>query len=225
MGLVCAPWLSPTRASDALARCPVAHSRAPAPVQVPDTPARVVSGWYRRTNLHAPAPAGVRELVQIAGEGFGPHDHPTTALCLRAIDRLPFGSAVDVGCGSGLLTQAWVVSGRGPCLGIDADPAAVTQARGSLAASSAPPRWQVASGRIESLDPHQLADVTVLANLPPIAHAALMRRLRIPPQTIILSGTTRADASAPIAHYRALGMRVSAIAVAGRYVCATLVRG
>jgi ribosomal protein L11 methylase PrmA len=224
-GLLCAPWISPDQAAAALARCRFSTSPAPAPAQIPETPARLVAGWYRRSDLHARAPAGVRELVQVAGEGFGPHDHPTTELCLRAIDRLAPGRAVDVGCGSGLLTQAWVASAHGPCHGFDADPGAVAQARGSLQLATGMELARVTIGRIEALDNDDVADATILANLPPVAHRVLVGRVSTAPAAIVVSGTTRADAAPILAHYRALGMRTLACARAGRYLCTTLVRG
>lgn len=223
-GLLCAPWIDPERAARAHAHCPFPTSPTTAAPQIPDSPARLVAGWYRRTDLHAPAPHRWRELVQVAGEGFGPHDHPTTELCLAAIERLPPARAVDVGCGSGLLTQAWVASGRGPCQGVDADPAAIAQAHASLAAAGRAHLGHVTIGRIEALGDDDVADATVLANLPAVAHRALVRRVSIAPAAIILSGTTRTDAAPIVDHYRRLGMRTLACARAGRYLCTTLVR-
>ncbi len=218
-GLVCAPWIAPQLAAAALASCPLPLVPTAAPPVVPDSPARLVAGWYRRSDLHVPAPRGLRELVQVAGEGFGPADHPTTALCLAAIDGLPAGAAIDVGCGSGLLAQAWVASGRGPALGIDADPHAVRQASASAAAAGrvAVPTFTVR--HIETLDPAELADRIVLANLPPVAQAALQTRLTIPPLALVVSGTSRADARPMGEHARRLGMRPVRMLRRGRYVC------
>ncbi|MGB0613547.1 MAG: hypothetical protein ACPGN4_05300, partial [Miltoncostaeaceae bacterium] len=49
-------------------------------------PAAVGGGVYRRSPGHAPAPAGLPEIVLVAGEGFGLAEHPTTGMCL---DLLP----------------------------------------------------------------------------------------------------------------------------------------
>lgn len=223
-GLLCAPRIAPDTAAAALARCPLPTSGAHVSVRIPDSPSRLVAGWYRRTPLHAPAPPGVRELVQVTGEGFGPHDHPTTAMCLAAIDQLAPGPALDIGCGSGLLIQAWRASGRGTVDAIDADPAAVEQARASLHAAGLTDGWTCSVGRIEVLDPTLLATSTILANLPPVAHAALMRRLSLPPPAAVVSGTSRTDARVIVNHLRALGMRLVRTTRRDRYVCATLVR-
>lgn len=223
-GLVCAPWIAPHLASAALAACPLPLIPTAVPPVVPDSPARLVAGWYRRTDLHAPAPASVRELVQVAGEGFGPADHPTTAMCLAAIDGLPAAPAVDVGCGSGLLAQAWVASGRGTAAGIDADPNAVRHAEASAHAAGrdAAPTFTVR--RIEALTPAELADRVVLANLPPVAHAALRQRLTLAPLAMVASGTALVDAQPTLDHLRDLGLRLVRTLRHGRYVCHVLVR-
>ena len=99
---------------------------------MPGRPSRWLGGWYLRSPAHAPAPAGVRELVQAPGEGFGPAAHATTAMCLEGVEALPAGPALDAGCGSGLLAQAWARLGRGPVLACDLDPRALDQAARSL---------------------------------------------------------------------------------------------
>lgn len=220
--LLCAPWLAPELTATALARCPLPWSAVDPPAVVPDSRAALVAGWYRRSDRHAPAPVGVAELVQVAGEGFGAADHPTTALALAALDALPAAPALDVGCGSGLLAQAWSMRRKGDAHGIDADPAAVTQARRSAAAAGSPATF--AHGYIERLDPQLLADRVLLANLPSIAQEALRARIRTPPPAIVLGGTGPNEAAAVVAFYRGLGMRRIRTARAGRWECTALVR-
>ena len=43
------------------------------------------------------------------------------------MEDLPAGAALDVGCGSGLLAQAWAALGRGPVLACDLDPRALAR--------------------------------------------------------------------------------------------------
>ncbi len=63
------------------------------------------------------------------GMAFGTGLHPTTRLCLRALeeraDRGPLGRVLDVGCGSGILSIAAVKLGATRALGVDIDPIAV----------------------------------------------------------------------------------------------------
>lgn len=207
-GLVCAPRCAPERAAAALAVCPL-------PVRVldhvpgwPDPPAAWVGGWYRRSPAHAPAPAGVRELVQAPGEGFGPSDHPTTAMCLEALEALPAGPALDAGCGSGLLAQAWAALGRGPVLAVDLDPRALDQAARSLAASGrGGVVWR--RGPLEALAGADLAGRVVLANVPAGAHRALLAAVDRdrPPAAAVLSGLRPAEAGAVWSAWAALGLR------------------
>ncbi len=63
------------------------------------------------------------------GMAFGTGLHPTTRLCLQAIEdraeRGPLGRALDVGCGSGILSIAAVKLGATRVLGLDIDPIAI----------------------------------------------------------------------------------------------------
>ena len=63
------------------------------------------------------------------GMAFGTGLHPTTRLCLQALedraDRGPLGRVLDVGCGSGILSIAAVKLGATRALGVDIDPIAI----------------------------------------------------------------------------------------------------
>lgn len=218
-GLLCVPRLAP----EPVEECPFPLEPVPCPPVVADSPARLVAGWYRRSDVHAPAPEGFPELVQAPGDGFGPADHPTTAMCLAALPDLPDGDALDAGCGSGLLTLAWRIRHRGTVSGIDADPRAVAHARrsGDLMGLDGGSLFDVR--RIESLEPDEVAGRVLLANLPPIAHAVLARRVTVPPRAVLLSGFRRRERESVLAPYRALGMRRVRSHRLGRYECHVLV--
>jgi len=221
-GLVCAPRAAPELAGPALARCPLPVRALEAVPGWPAPAAAMVAGWYRRSPAHAPAPAGVRELVQAPGEGFGPGDHPTTAMCLEALEALGPGPAVDAGCGSGLLAQAWARLGRGPVLAVDLDPRALDQAARSLEAAGLGGRVRLRLGPVEALAPGDLADAVLLANLPAAAHRTLLRRIGRPPRAAVLSGLRHDEAEAIAAGYQALGLTPRAAARAGGFACLTL---
>ncbi len=66
-----------------------------------------------------------------AALAFGSGEHASTKGCLLALDHLstqPFKKALDVGCGSGILSMAIVKLFQIPVLGIDIDPFSVTTA-------------------------------------------------------------------------------------------------
>lgn len=79
-----------------------------------------------------PAPNGRIRIEMHPGTLFGNGDHPTTQLCLEALERhiKPGATVADIGCGSGLLSQAALSLGAGRAIGCDLDPNAVRQAGG-----------------------------------------------------------------------------------------------
>lgn len=223
-GLVCAPRAAPELAGPALAACPLPHRALPRVPAWPDPPARWLAGWYLRSPTHAPAPAGVRELLQAPGEGFGPAGHPTTAMCLEELERLPGGGpALDAGCGSGLLAQAWARLGRGDALACDLDPRALDQAGRSLRAAGLQDRVVLLRGALGALPSEVIAGRTLLANVPAAAHRELAGRAEGPPPAALLSGLRPAEAPALEAAYRALGLEAVTRREGGGFACLAMV--
>ena len=66
-----------------------------------------------------PAPADALAVVVDPGRAFGTGSHPTTQLCLQALQELEPGSLLDVGCGSGVLAIAAALLGFAPVVGVD----------------------------------------------------------------------------------------------------------
>ncbi len=89
--------------------------------------------FIRPSWIEAAPPPGTVEVVLDPGMAFGTGTHPTTALCLAALDRLlaatPGAHVLDVGTGSGLLAIAAVKLGAGRAVGTDTDPVALRVAR------------------------------------------------------------------------------------------------
>jgi ribosomal protein L11 methylase PrmA len=222
-GLVCAPRSSPEAAGPALVACPLPWRPLSEVPAWPDPPAAMVGGWYRRSPAHAPAPAGVRELVQAPGEGFGPADHPTTAMCLEQLERLPAADAIDVGCGSGLLCQAWLALGRGRVLACDLDGRALDQTGRSLAAAGREDRVTLRRGPIAALSAEEIAGRVLLANVPLPAHQSLLSRIGVPPRAAVLSGLRPGQAAAVVGAYRALGLEILATDERGGFRAVSLV--
>lgn len=71
------------------------------------------------------------------GMAFGTGTHPTTQLCLQAIERhlRPGQPVLDLGTGSGILAIAAAKLGAGPILAVDIDDEAVRVARENAAAN------------------------------------------------------------------------------------------
>jgi ribosomal protein L11 methyltransferase len=83
------------------------------------------------------APAGTVSLVIEPKMAFGTGDHPTTALCLAAVEAFctahPGASVLDVGTGTGVLALMARKLGAGRVVGVDNDPMSVTLAQENAA--------------------------------------------------------------------------------------------
>jgi ribosomal protein L11 methyltransferase len=100
------------------------------------------------------------------GMAFGTGLHPTTRLCLEALeeraDRGPLGRVLDLGCGSGILSIAAVKLGCTRALGLDIDPIAVEATIANARHNRVGKRVRAREGTIPSEEgPFD----TVLANL------------------------------------------------------------
>jgi ribosomal protein L11 methyltransferase len=77
-------------------------------------------------------------VVQLdPGMAFGTGLHPTTQMCLTALEELvcPKAEVLDMGTGSGILAIAAAKMGAGRVLALDNDPVAVKIARGNMMAN------------------------------------------------------------------------------------------
>jgi len=96
-------------------------------------PVSVGRVFLRPSWVEARPPPGAAEVVLDPGMAFGTGTHPTTGLCLEAVDAFlaarPGASVLDVGTGSGILAIAAAKLGAGRVVGIDDDPVAVEVAR------------------------------------------------------------------------------------------------
>jgi len=80
------------------------------------------------------APTGAQVLLLDPGFAFGTGQHPTTALCVEALESIirlqpRGGSILDVGCGSGILSLAAVKLGASRAVAIDIDPSSIRATR------------------------------------------------------------------------------------------------
>jgi ribosomal protein L11 methylase PrmA len=221
-GVVCAPRAAPELARDARVRCTLPMTRLMVPPAWPDPPSRTTGRWFIRSPDHIAAPAGFDGLVQVPGEGFGAWPHPTTLLCLDALDGIGAGAAIDLGCGSGLLSQAWATR-HGQVVAVDLDPRAIAHAQASLA--HAHPLHPITLRHTPIA--RALVDATaqvLLANVPPIVHREIAQAVPATIRTILVSGVRTGEAASLLGDYRGLGFDVRAASTAAGWGCWVLER-
>jgi ribosomal protein L11 methyltransferase len=128
------------------------------------------------------------------GMAFGTGLHPTTRLCLAAIETLADrgilegARVLDVGCGSGILAIAAVRLGAEGALGVDTDPIAVESTDANALRNRLSHRIRARAGSLPSGEPPFEA---VLANLIAGVLVPLAPRLReelLPGGRLLASG-------------------------------------
>lgn len=136
------------------------------------------------------------------GRTFGHGAHPTTRLCLVAVEELldarPGAAVLDVGCGSGVLAVAAARLGAGPVVAVDIDPAAVEATGANAAANGVADRVEIhlvgapGSRAVECIGPALLGSFdVVVANIGAAALVALAPDLvgRVAPgAAVVFSG-------------------------------------
>jgi ribosomal protein L11 methyltransferase len=164
------------------------------------------------------------------GMAFGTGLHPTTRLCLAALDGLADQGGVegarvlDVGCGSGILAIAALKLGARDAFGVDTDPIAIESTVANARRNRLTGRIRARVGRLPS---HEPAFDLVLANLiagvlVPLA-SALRDELR-PGGTLLASGIF-VDREAEVASaFEAVGLAVRERTAEGDWVALSAVR-
>jgi ribosomal protein L11 methyltransferase len=138
-------WLAPTDAVAAAVRRLADELGSDACVDWQDVPAAWEAGdaagalGSSRFSVAAPgAPGGHDTLVLDPSLAFGDGRHPTTVLCVEALERHVHrgASVLDVGTGSGILAIVAARLGAHPVVACDVDPLAVFAARAHVAANA-----------------------------------------------------------------------------------------
>jgi len=164
------------------------------------------------------------------GMAFGTGLHPTTRLCLAALEDLADQGDVegarvlDVGCGSGILAIAALKLGARAAYGVDTDPIAIESTLANARRNRLPRRIQA---RVRSLPSEQPPFDVVLANLiagvlVPLA-AALRDELR-PGGTLLASGIFIDREVEVAAAFEAAGLSIRERSDEGEWVAIAAVR-
>ena len=115
----------------------------------------ILPAWLELPPEHAD-----RQVIRMdPGSAFGTGSHPTTRLCLEAIEELSderggsLGSirVADLGCGSGILGIAALLEGASSVAAADSDSLAVRATRDNAVVSGFEEQFQVDLGSIERL--------------------------------------------------------------------------
>ncbi len=159
--------------------------------------------WICPSWLQPPDPGAVN-LVLDPGLAFGTGTHPTTAMCLRWLDRQDPGgnSVIDYGCGSGILAIAALLLGAASAVATDIDPQAIAASQANAE------RNRVNDQRLTLCYPADMAATgpvdILLANIlagPLSDLAPQISPLVRPGGRIVLSGILSAQAAAVMAAY------------------------
>lgn len=168
---------------------------------------RVGSIWI----APAEAPAGSGTLRLMDSTAFGTGHHPTTALCIEALEEtLRFGipdSVLDVGTGSGVLALAALMLGVPRATGLDIDADALKVAEENARLNDLSDRMQFVWGGPDAIPG---AFSLVLANVlaaPLIEMAPVLVRRVASGGRLLLSGIPSSLESEVREAYKHLGMR------------------
>jgi ribosomal protein L11 methyltransferase len=163
--------------------------------------------WVCPSWLEPPEPDAVNLLLD-PGLAFGTGTHPTTELCLRQLDgmRLEGVTAVDYGCGSGILAVAALKLGARRALGVDNDPQALVASRENTERNKLQAdRLPVALPGDAELDQWSHKADLVIANIlagPLLELSDTLLQFLCPGGTLLLSGLLDSQAVTLCDHYR-----------------------
>ena len=146
-------------------------------------------------------PAGVEAIVIDPGRAFGTGAHPTTRLTLALLQEQQWGSLLDAGCGSGVLSIAAAKLGFAPLLAVDVDSVAVEVTRENGRANDVEIDARVCDALTDELPSVEL----IVANVALGVVESLLARA--PSARVITSGYLERD-EPRVAGWRTLDRRV-----------------
>jgi ribosomal protein L11 methyltransferase len=162
-----------------------------------------------------PAPFAHDLILRLdPGMAFGTGMHPTTQLCMEALEDwiTPGMDVIDLGCGSGILTIAAVRLGAGRVLSLDIDPQAVRVAQENASVNGVESSVEIRTGSLDDLLLERRTAPLVVANIlaavvREMLAAGLARTVQ-PHGKLVLSGILEEQSAAVEAALEAEGMQV-----------------
>ena len=163
-----------------------------------------------------------------AGGVFGSGTHPTTQLCLKAVERhLTAGATVvDLGTGTGILAIAAAKLGAARVLALDIDATAVQVAQTNVLANGVARQVQVQSGSLAEVlvdqtegGPAKLVVVNILAHVVETLLQTGLATTVQPGGLLILSGLLAAQTPVIRAGLQWNGLKQVAQEQQGEWVC------
>ena len=186
----------------------------------------VIKPTWRR---HRPAADDV-VLALDPGMAFGTGLHPTTRLCLAALEGLADGGAladarvVDVGCGSGILAIAAAKLGATSVLGVDTDPIAIEATIANAGRNRLAGRISARNGSLPSGEaPFDVVLANLIASVL-ITLAPLLRDETRPGGSLLASGIFLDREGEVRDAFAAASLDVTARTVEGEWVALEAVR-
>lgn len=147
------------------------------------------------------------------GMAFGTGTHPTTQMCLQALERYvePNHALLDVGTGSGILSIAAAKLGAGQIVGVDTDPIAIRTAQENAEKNGVAEAMQLSEGELASVSQKEW-DLVVVNILAPVIILLLTEHDLMgyvaPAGKLILSGIIDEQLDDVVAALKAAGGQV-----------------
>ena len=157
------------------------------------------------------------------GMAFGTGHHPTTRMCLEALERTvsPGARVLDLGCGSGILSIAAAKLGAAGVVGFEIDGAAVRAARANVEMNEVGDRAEIVRGTLPSAKAPPGGFDLALANISAAIVADMAGRLAdclAPGGTLIASGMIEARLDDVLAALESAGATVRERTMDGDWV-------
>ena len=176
---------------------------------------------------YTPAPGEI--IIRLdPGMAFGTGLHPTTQMCLAALEELvnPGTHVLDLGTGSGILAIAAAKLGAGHVLAVDNDPVAVKTARGNVATNGVQETVNLVRGSLADVpESYDLIVVNILAKvIVEMAQQGLANRLR-PGGTLIAAGIITDQKLQVVTALKRAGLALTGQQLIDDWVCLVAERG